>query len=344
MSLAERISTADQLVDVLSTPTPEDIEFAGRLDGDVLVLGAAGKMGPTLVRRIASSLRSAGSIHQVHAVSRFSDSSARAEIESTGAKPIALNLMADGALAKLPDMANVIYMVGMKFGSTGNEPMTWAVNTFLPGRVARRFRDSRIVALSTGNVYGDVDVESGGSVEDDSLCPVGEYAQSCLGRERVFQHFAIENGTPTCLIRLNYAVEARYGVLLDVATKVFAGEPIGLDVGYVNVIWQGDANSACFRALDHCDSPANILNLTGKHRLSIRELANQFGTRFGVEPKFIGVEREQALLSNSSRCSTLLGEPATKIDEVVDLVAAWVKSGGGTHGKPTKFEKHDGRF
>lgn len=344
MSLAEQVSTVDDLVRELSRPALADIEFAERINGDVLVLGAAGKMGPTLVRRVAAAFQAANSPHRVHAVSRFSDPSARSEIESAGVHTISMDLMSDDGLHRLPDVANVIYLVGMKFGSTGQEPRTWAVNTFLPGRVANRFRNSRIVALSTGNVYGDVQVESGGAVESDSPSPVGEYAQSCLGRERLFQHFSLENRTPTCLIRLNYAVEARYGVLLDIATKVFRSEPVSLDVGYVNVIWQGDANSVCFRALDHCSSPATILNVTGADRLSVRDLAVRFGDRFGIDPIFCGEEKPTALLSNPSECMALFGEPLTPVSEVVDLVAKWVQAGGDTHGKPTKFEKHDGRF
>lgn len=334
----------DPLLELLSRPNDADVKFASHLDGDVIVLGAAGKMGPTLVRRLMRALKQAGRTNRVWAVSRFSDERARKEVEQSGAVTIVADLLNETQLANLPNAANVIYLVGMKFGSTGQEPLTWAMNTYLPGRVAERFASSRIVALSTGNVYGDVDVDSAGSAETDPLSPVGEYAQSAVGRERIFQHFSIQNGTPICLIRLNYAVEVRYGVLLDIAQKVLAREPVSLAMGYVNVIWQGDANSMCIRALDHCGSPGQVLNVTGAERLSVRDIAIGFGQRFGVDPVFQGHERSQALLSDSKKSHQLLGAPATKVDQVMEWVAAWISAGGPTLGKPTKFEKHDGRF
>ena len=337
-------STTEELLRSLSEPFPEDVELAERLEGDVLVLGAAGKMGPTLVRRIAAAFRQAGKANAVYAVSRFSREGAREEIEASGAHAIAADLLEEGALASLPDCPNVFYLVGMKFGSSGREPMTWALNTYLPGRVAERFKAARIVALSTGNVYGEVPARSGGSKETDPPRPVGEYAQSCLGRERIFQHFALQNGTPVCLVRLNYAVEARYGVLLDVARKVYEGEPLSLEMGHVNVIWQGDANSACFRALELCRTPAAALNLTGLETLSVREVARAFGRRFGKEPVLVGEEGPTALLSDASRYLDRLGPPHVSAEAVIDLVADWLERGGPTLGKPTKFEVQDGRF
>ena len=336
------VSTHADLVDVLSEPYPEDVDLARRLDDHVLVLGAGGKLGPTLVRRIVRALEEAGSDLRVFAASRYSDPALRKEVEETGAEVIHADLLDDAALAALPDCRNVIYLAGMKFGSTGKRALTWVLNSYLPGRVATRFRDSRIVALSTGNVYPVVPVDSGGSKETDEPGPVGEYAQSCLGRERVFEYFS--DRTPTCLVRLNYAVEMRYGVLLDIASKVFGREPVSLETGYVNVIWQGDANSVCFRALEICESPASILNLTGSETLSVRKIAEQFGERFGVEPVFAGEEQPTALLSNAARCHAVFGPPRIGVEQIIDLVAAWVKSGGTTHGKPTKFEVRDGRF
>lgn len=301
-------------------------------------------MGPTLVNRIARALDAAGSRHKVMAASRYSDAGSLREIEETGAEAISVDLLDDKALFDLPDCRNVIYLVGMKFGASGQRPLTWALNAYLPGRVAARYHDARIVALSTGNVYPKVPIDSGGCTEDVEPGPVGEYAQSCLGRERVFQHFSKQNGTPVCLIRLNYAVEARYGVFLDIATMVRNGTPVLLDMGYVNTVWQGDANSVCFRALEICESPANILNLTGPEVLSVREIAEAFGKRFGVEPNFTGSEQPTAFLNDASKCHDLFGEPRVLPDQVIELVAAWLEEGGTTLGKPTKFEVRDGQF
>lgn len=340
----EPISTEEQLEDALSDPYPEDVEFARQLDGDVMILGAAGKMGPTLCKRVLRAVREADADTTVYAVSRYSDSSVEADLRSAGAETIRADLMDDDALAALPECENVIYMVGMKFGTTGQEPRTWAINSYLPGRVASRFDDSRIVALSTGNVYPPVPVDSAGATETDPTGPVGEYAQSCLGRERVLQHFAKENGTSTCLLRLNYAVELRYGVLIDLAKRVYAEEPVPLEMGHVNVIWQGDANSICFRSLDLADSPAEILNMTGPDVLSVRRLAERFAEAFDRDVTFEGEPAETALLNDASRCHELFGEPKVPAERVVELVASWVERGGTTIGKPTKFHVRDGAF
>lgn len=338
------ISGEEELERVLSKPYPEDISWANHLDGDVLVLGAGGKMGPTLIMRIVGALEQAGSQATVYAASRFSDERKREKLDAVGAETIAVDLMAEGALGTLPECHNLIYMVGMKFGASEQKPRTWAINAYLPGRVAAHFSSSRIVAFSTGNVYPMVSPESGGSTETDPVGPVGEYAQSCLGRERVFEHFSKQNGTPVCLLRLNYAVEARYGVLLDIARTVYAGEPVSLKMGYVNVIWQGDANSVCFRALERCDSPAEVLNVTGPETLSVRELAKGFGRRFDREVRFEHQEGETALLNDATRCHRLFGEPKVEVSTVMDLVADWIKEGRTTLGKPTKFETKDGQF
>ncbi len=338
------VSSEEDLTNALSEPYPEDIEFASQLDGDVIVLGAGGKMGPTLVRRMKAAVDRAGTRSRIFAASRFSDESSRKEIVDAGADVISADLLDDKALYALPECRNVIHLVGMKFGSSGKQPLTWALNSYLPGRVAVRYKNARILVLSTGNVYAQVPSDSGGSKEEDPPEPVGEYAQSCLGRERIFEHFSSRNGTPVCIVRLNYAVEARYGVFLDVATKVYNGEPVSLSMGYVNTIWQGDANSVCMRALDLCDTPAEILNLTGPEVISVRKIAETFGKRFGVEPVIEGTERPTAFLSDASRCHELFGKPHVKPDEVIDLVAGWVEAGRAIHGKPTKFEVHDGRF
>ncbi len=342
--LSPAVTTEAALEDVLSEPYPEDVEFARQLEGDVIVLGAGGKMGPTLIRRILRASEEAESERTVYAVSRYSDPGLREKLDSWGAETIAADLLEEGALEALPDCENVIYLVGMKFGTTGQEPLTWAINSYLPGRVASRYRDSRITALSTGNVYPPVPVESGGSVETDETDPVGEYAQSCLGRERVFQHFSKSNDTSTCLLRLNYAVEARYGVLVDLAKRVYAEDPIPLEMGYVNVIWQGDANSVCFRSLELADSPADILNITGPNVLRVRDLAERFADEFGCEVTFRGEEAKTALLNDASRAHDLYGEPGVSIDEVVKLVANWIENDCPTLGKPTKFHVRDGEF
>jgi nucleoside-diphosphate-sugar epimerase len=338
------LSSEEQLEDLLSEPYPEDVAWARRLEGDVLVLGAGGKMGPSLTGRIVRATEQAGSETTVYAVSRFSDEQKRERLEALGAETVAADLLDESALAALPTCRNVIYMVGMKFGATGREPLTWAMNAYLPGRVAERFSSSRIVAFSTGNVYPMVRPETGGPTETDPVGPVGEYAQSCLGRERVLEHFSKQNGTPMCLLRLNYAVEARYGVLLDIARTVQSGEPVSLEMGYVNVIWQGDANSVCFRALGLCESPADVLNVTGPRALSVRALAEGFAERLGREARFEGKEGERALLNDASRCHRLFGEPKVGVPQVMDLVARWMEQGGATMGKPTKFETKDGQF
>ncbi len=344
MSSLSSIRTEKELIERLSRPYPEDVSFARGLEGDVIVLGAGGKMGPTLVRRIVRSLAEAEQDNKVYAASRYSSEDSRREVEDAGAEPVRADLLKTEALLDLPDCSNVIYLAGMKFGSSGRLPLTWALNAYLPGRVAERYESARIVALSTGNVYPQVPVDSGGATEDTPPGPMGEYAQSCLGRERIFQYFSGQNGTPVCLIRLNYAVEARYGVLLDIAQDVAAGRPVSLEMGYVNAIWQGDANSICFRALEECKSPANVLNVTGPERLSVRELAERFADRFGRQAAFAGREQPTALLSDATKCFDVLGPPKKATGEVVDLVASWIERGLDTHGKPTKFEVRDGRF
>jgi nucleoside-diphosphate-sugar epimerase len=344
MEALRNITDEETLEVELSHPYPEDIEVAGRLNGDVLVLGAGGKMGPTLVRRITSAWEAAENPSTVHAVSRWSDRAVRDRVESWGVHTISGDLMDDGTLALLPDCPFVIYMAGTKFGTTGGESLTWAMNAYLPGRVAQRFRDSRIVVFSTGNVYPFVAIDSSGARESDPVGPIGEYAQSCLGRERIFDHFAQQNSTAVCILRLNYAVEPRYGVLLDIAQRIESGEPISVEMGYVNVIWQGDANSVCLRALEHCSVPPLLLNLTGPDILAVRSLAKELGDRLDRKPIITGKERSTALLSDASRCHQLFGKPRVPVSEILDLVARWVQAGMATLGKPTKFEVRDGNF
>lgn len=339
-----RVSTEEGLEDLLSEPYPEDVVHAGELRGDVAVLGAGGKMGPTLVKRIARSLKQAGSRHRVYAVSRFSNQELRSQLESEGAETIAADLLDLGHWARLPACDSILYLVGSKFGTQQSPASTWATNAYLPGRALEHFPRARFTVLSTGNVYPLVVPETGGCGESHATGPVGEYAQSCLGRERVVEYFSHRHSIPVCILRLNYAVEARYGVLLDIARRVWLEQPVSVTMGYVNVIWQGDANSACFRSTALAESPPKILNLTGAEVLSVRDLAGQLAERLGREAKIEGEEAPTALLSDARRCHELLGPPQVPIAKLLDLVADWVRRGGSTLDKPTHFEVRDGRF
>lgn len=330
--------TEQEIEDLLSAPSEADIAAFAKLEGDLIVLGAGGKMGPTLVSRARRAADAAGSKLRIYAIAR-SVPAAGDRVEH-----IAADLLDRKQVDRLPDAANVVYMAGRKFGSTGNEPLTWAVNAIAPAFVAERYRNSRIVAFSTGNVYPFVPIDSGGATESTPPAPVGEYAQSALARERVFEYYSALYGTPLVLLRLNYAVEARYGVLVDIASKVLSRTPVSLEMGYVNVIWQGDANSVCLRSLLLCGTPRIVLNLTGSERLPVRQIAGEFGRRCGIEPVFEGSESPNALLSNSSLCRELLGSESKPVAEVMDLVAEWLTSGGRTLGKPTHFETRSGAF
>ena len=333
-----------ELDERLSRPSVADVAAAAALKGDLLILGAGGKMGPSLALRARRAIEKAGAPHRVIAVARFTRAELVEPLRAAGVETIASNLLEPGALAALPDSPNVIFMAAMKFGTTGAEPMTWAMNTHLPGLVAERYRDSSIVAFSTGNVYPLSPAVSGGCTEFASPNPVGEYAQSALGRERMFEYGARTYGTQSVILRLNYANELRYGVLADIARKVFERRPVDLRMGAVNVIWQGDANSVCLRAFSHVEAPPLILNLTGPETVSVRYLANEFGRRFGVDPVLDGSESETALLSNASLCCRLFGYPLVTLGEMIEWVAAWVSAGGTTLGKPTHFETRNGRF
>jgi nucleoside-diphosphate-sugar epimerase len=344
MELPDIIRSVDELEDVLSSPEPELVDTMRRLDGDILILGAGGKMGPTLARLAKRALEAAGSRYDVIAVARFSDPEIRRRLESWGIRTITADLLEENALAVLPDTPNVIYLAAYKFGATGNEPLCWAMNTWLPARVADRYRHARIVALSTGNVYPLMAPESGGPTEDTPPQPVGEYAQSCLGRERMFQYFSRLHATRVALIRLNYAIDLRYGVLLDLGQRVRDEQPVRLAMGHVNVIWQGEANSAILRCLEHAASPPMILNLTGPEILSIRELATELGGRLGVAPTFEGQEEPTALISNASRFIQLMGRPRVTPDRMLDWTTHWLRAGGPTLDKPTHFQTRDGKF
>jgi nucleoside-diphosphate-sugar epimerase len=314
------------------------------IEGDILLLGVAGKMGPAMARAAKQAVDLAGLNKRIIGVSRFSDKTMQAELEAQGIETIAADLLNEKHLAALPDAANVLYLAGNKFGTTGQEAFTWAMNAYLPGRVAERYRDAHIVAFSTGNVLPFTPATVGGLSEDSAANPVGEYGQSCLGRERIFQYFAEKNQTPTLIYRLNYAVELRYGVLLELARAVNEQRPVDLATGSVNVIWQGDANEIAIRALKHCQVPAKILNVTGPETLSVRWLANQFGLLLQKEPVFINEEQPTSLLSNASEAHRLFGYPRVTLREMLELIAAWVKEGGKILNKPTHFQERNGKF
>jgi nucleoside-diphosphate-sugar epimerase len=338
------IRTAEQLDDLLSQPTEEVIEQFGRQEGDIILLGAGGKMGPSLARMAWRACQQAGVKRRIIAVSRFSDSSKQAELAAHGIQTIRCDLLDDAAVRRLPEASAIIYMVGMKFGSAGQEAQMWAINSCLADKLCRRFRRSRIVAFSTGNVYGLTPVARGGSREDDVPVPVGEYAMSCLGRERIIEHVSRVLSIPTGIIRLNYASELRYGVLVDLAGRVLAHEAIDLGMGYFNTIWQGDANVMTLLAFQHLATPPFLLNVTGAECLSVREVCLQFGELLDRKVTFTGVEAPTALLSNSSRAHQLFGPSRIQTRQMIVWVADWIKQGGLTLGHQTHFETRDGKY
>jgi nucleoside-diphosphate-sugar epimerase len=341
----EAIRSVEELDDLLSRPTPAAVRALAGLKGDLIILGVGGKMGPTLARMARRATDAAGVSRRIIGVSRFAGSPAlREQLQAHGIETIAGDLLDPEFVAALPDVPNVIFMAGMKFGATGNEPLTWAENTYLPSLVCRKFRRSRIAAFSTGNVYGNVPVARGGSVETDVPNPCGEYAMSCLGRERIFEYFSRKDGIPTAIIRLNYAVEMRYGVLVDLAQKVYAGLPIDLAMGYANVIWQGDAAAMTLCALADAAVPPLFLNVTGPERLSVRDLGERFGRLMGKPVRFTGSEAADALLSNAAEAVRRYGPPAVGLDLMMQWIARWIAAGGPTLGKPTHFEVRDGKF
>ena len=333
-----------ELEELLSRPSEADVTAMRELGGDLLILGVAGKMGPSLALRARRAATAAGVSFRVIGVSRFSSDANRRLLEEAGIETVSADLLDEDTLPRLPDAPNVIHMAARKFGSTGDEAPTWAMNAYLPARVAERFKHSRIVAFSSGNVYPLSPIARGGSMEGSALEPVGEYAMSAVARERLLTYMSKTHGTPMAILRLNYAVETRYGVLLDIGTRVFERKPIDLGMGCANVIWQGDANSICLRSFAHCASPPFVLNLTGPETLSVRWIAARFGEILGVQPVFEGEERTTALLNNAARSFRLFGYPTVSVDELVEWTAHWIGSGGPTLGKPTHFEARDGKF
>ncbi len=338
------IQTLAQLDDALSDPPDYVIEVVRQLRGDFVVLGVGGKMGPTLARMIRRAIQAAGTSQKVFGVARFSSPDLPEQLSAWGIEPIKADLLDRAQLGQLPDAANVIYMAGMKFGSTGNQSLTWAMNTHLPSLVCERYRGSRIAAFSTGNVYGLAPAVSGGSIERDPLRPVGEYAMSCLGRERIFEHFAKTTDTPVAIIRLNYACELRYGVLVDLARKIIDGAEIDLAMGAFNVIWQRDANANSIAALAHAASPAFALNVAGPEILSVKRVCEQLGAIMQITPKFVGFESPDALLNNAQLSHRLFGYPDVTAGQMIDQVANWTQNVGQFLDKPTHFEARDGKY
>ncbi|HBE42372.1 MAG TPA: epimerase [Bacteroidales bacterium] len=340
----EKIRNEEHLNELLSSPGKEVIRMFSQIDGDIIFLGVSGKIGPYLARMAKRACDEAGVEKRITGVDRFEIPGQREILEKLGIETIQGNLLDHDFLNKLPPLKNVFFLAGMKFGAVDNLPLTWAVNSYLPGMAAEHFRDSRIVVFSTGCVYPLVEVNSGGSVESDPPVAIGEYAQSCLGRERMFEYVSKKYGTPVVLIRLNYSVEMRYGVLVDIGTKVFNKQPVDLKMGYFNVIWQGDMNDFVLRSMEYTDTPARILNITGPEILSVREVALEFGKLFGVNPDFINQEAETALLSNSSEAYRLFGKPKVPAKMVIGWIAEWLKDGKRLLGKPTHFEVRDGKY
>jgi hypothetical protein len=342
--LPDTIESVERLEELLSEPTPGVIDTLTRLDGDLILLGVGGKMGPTLARMARRASDAAGVRRRIIGVTRFSADGLEEQLHAQGIETVRCNLLDQEQLNRLPDAPNVVFMAGMKFGSTGQEALTWAMNSYLPGIVARKYRHSRIVAFSTGNVYGLTPVHLGGSREDGMLNPVGEYAMSCVGRERIFEHFSRSLGIPLALLRLNYATEMRYGVLVDLAEQVQAGRPIDLAMGHLNAIWQADASAMALCAFAHVSSPPFVVNIAGPELLSVRHVAEEFGRLLGRPVCFQGTEAGDALLSNGQQGHRLFGYPRVGAGQMIRWIADWIGRGGPTLGKPTHFEDREGRF
>jgi len=338
--LPDRISDYRELDDLLCLPSEALIRDLASVDGDILVLGVGGKMGLT----VAGVAKAAAPHKRVIGVARFSEPAIRDELERRGVETIACDLLNAEEVAKLPKTSNVIFMAGMKFGAADNPSMTWAMNVLVPAIVAQEFHRSRIVAFSTGCVYPFVSVDGPGCDEGVAPNPPGEYAQSCVGRERIFEYYSRTFGTPGRLFRLNYAIDMRYGVLHDIARKVALDEPIDVTMGHVNVIWQGDAASQALRSLRHCTTPTSPINVSGPEILAVRDLAEEFGRAFGRGPRLTGREAPTAWLTNTTQAQKLFGRPLVGIEQMKAWTVDWIKRDMPSYGKPTKFEVRDGAY
>lgn len=334
----------EQLNELMTKPSSRLITDIKKMTGDIMILGVGGKMGPTLAKLAKRAIVEAGLNKKVIGVSRFSTGNLKNELEDFGIETISADLLDESQLKALPNVENIIFMAGKKFGTVGDEHTTWGMNTYLPGRVAEKFSASNIVVFSSGNIYPFVDVNHGGCTEKTRTDPIGEYAQSTLGRERIFTYFAKKNRTPVLLFRLNYSIDMRYGVLLEIAKQVYNDEPIDLTTGLVNVIWQGDANEYAIRSLLHCSSDPAILNVTGPETISVRWLATEFARHFNKEALFVNEEETKALLNNAGKAHQLFGYPAVTLQEMTEWTANWVMNNGETIDKPTHFQERKGDF
>jgi nucleoside-diphosphate-sugar epimerase len=335
------LDSVEALEEFMTRPTPALEADLTRAPGDILVLGVGGKMGPTLARMA----KRAAPQRRVIGVARFSEPGLRDKLGAWGVECIACDLLERAALERLPRAPNVVFMAGHKFGAAGNAAFTWAMNVGVPYMVAEAFREARIVAFSTACVYPFADVNGRGAAEDaPALPPPGDYATSCVGREKAFEYGSLKYGTPGRLMRLEYAIDLRYGVLHDVASKVFAGEPVDVTMGHANVIWQGDANEQALRLLAHCTAPTSPLNVSGAEVLSVRALAAEFGKRFGRSPVFTGTEASTAWLVDTRAAQALFGAPRVPLARMIDWQVDWIRRGGASLGKPTHFETRDGQF
>jgi nucleoside-diphosphate-sugar epimerase len=339
-SLPETISDVAALDELLCRPSQALIDDLQNVDGDIMILGVAGKMGPTLAGLAKSALPQ----RRVIGVARFSDASVKAWLEVRGIETLSCDLLDEAAIKALPKTQNIVFMAGRKFGAEGDLSLTWAMNAHVPALVAQAFADSRIVAFSTGCVYPFVPVNGKGADESLAPDPPGEYAQSCVGRERMFEYFSRKFATPGRLFRLNYAIDMRYGVLHDIATKVVGGKPIDVSLGHVNFIWQGDASAQALRCLAHCDTPTSPINVSGHEILSVRDLAAKLGARLGREPIIVGEEEPTAWLTDTSQATKLFGLPIVDTAQLIAWTADWVARSMPSLGKPTKYEVRDGRY
>ncbi len=339
-AMPERFESVDRLEEFLSEPSERLVEYFKRLEGDIMVIGAGGKIGPTMVMMARRAAEEAGVRKEVYAV----DVQPLKPLEGKGIRTLQCDLLDRRAVGALPQVENVVFMAGRKFGSSGSEWLTWAINVMVPHNVAEVFRNSRIAVFSTGCVYPLVDVSTWGSVESDAPSPVGEYAMSCLGRERVFDHYAAEKGTKVVQIRLNYSLEMRYGVLVDIGTKVYSGQPVDVTTGFMNGIWQGDCCDQVLRSFSYASSPSAVLNVTGPELVSVRWIAGRFGELFGKPARITGQENGRAYLSNASKANALFGNPSVPIGRIIEWTADWIQRGGESLGKPTHFETQDGTY
>jgi nucleoside-diphosphate-sugar epimerase len=340
-AIPDRFESVEALEEFMARPSPALAADLARAPGDLMVLGVGGKMGPTLARMA----KRADPARRVIGVARFSEHGLREKLEAQGVECIACDLLDRAALAGLPRAPNIVFMAGYKFGAAGNAALTWAMNAGVPFAVADVFRASRIVAFSTSCVYPYAPVDSRGATEDTPLEPPGgDYAYSCVGRERMFDHASRAYGTQVAMVRLEYAIDMRYGVLHDVGRKVFAGRPLDVTMGHVNVIWQGDAIEQALRLLAHCAAPVFAVNVSGPEVVSVRRLAHEFGQRFGKAPILAGNEADTAWLIDTARAQSLFGRPAVPLARMLDWQADWIARGMASLGKDTHFETRDGRY